>query len=420
MKTLPVWIAVVLVSLFAGVSISAAATPAPGVKPAPPQADLKVPGTYTNGKWKYIHTVRNAGTFSEGHFGSLLYENKPVPRPTRVNDHYQSPWGKMYWWGTKRHAFGAHGWHPMANKGKPMGRLLPVPGSPASRPAKLTDEQIAKLKGLLKDLGAADFQTREAAEAAIKKMGAAALPHVREHLKDKDAEVAERAGRIARYLEDLLPLRPSKVTATLSQDKKKYKVGERMRLTLTFTNRGSRSVLLTGGGWPLPWHAATDYVLKGPDGKRIKPTAINGPVGMTFAAMPPIAVAPNMPLRLPIHVNILKELARGSGQDKDAKAKPTPLAYLRTQAREYCFALPKAGKYTLQFRMVGKAAGGKPEPAPQIVPMQQGGQAQPLGPVGVRAQAFVFRPGPRLVPTADAKPLVGTIESNTVTFEVVK
>ncbi len=56
MKTLPVWIAVVLVSLFAGVSISAAATPAPGVKPAPPQADLKVPGTYTNGKWKYIHT----------------------------------------------------------------------------------------------------------------------------------------------------------------------------------------------------------------------------------------------------------------------------------------------------------------------------------------------------------------------------
>lgn len=403
MKMLPVWVVVVLVCLFASVSLSAGATPDPDIepelmpiRPALVKADLRTPGTYTSGKWKYILLVNCAGTRSEGCFGSLFYENKPVPTPTRVNDHYQSPWGKIYWRGTKRHGFGTQGWHSRANKKKLMGRLLPIPGSPAPRQVKLTDEQIVKLKVLIKDLGAADFQKREAAEAAIRKMGSGALPHVKKHLKDKDAEVAERTARIAKHLENLMPPKPSKVAVTLAMDKKKYKVGERMRLTLTFTNKGEKPVRLPGY---YCWLNAPSYILTGPDGKQIVCVMAVGKGGGK-PRLEHTLLAPG----------VLKQLTT------DGRfTKRKPFATLSLASTRNYFPLPSLGKYTLKFRITGKTVIG---------------QAQPLGPMSMlakaKAKAKVKVKAGRLLPAklpdppANNKLLVGTIESNTVTFEVVK
>ena len=66
-----------------------------------------------------------------------------------------------------------------------------APDQPAE-PPKLTDEQVTQVKKLVADLGSSDFQTREAAEEALRKIGPGALPYVREQAKSPDAEVGPR------------------------------------------------------------------------------------------------------------------------------------------------------------------------------------------------------------------------------------
>ena len=104
--------------------------PRPGLKPAggKPETTGK-PGTYKSGKWEYrLPMSGRPGTRGYASSGSLYYDGKGVPHfgPT-FNDHYLTPWGKMYWVGWPRIATGRHGWYLQPVSRTPMGRLLPLP-----------------------------------------------------------------------------------------------------------------------------------------------------------------------------------------------------------------------------------------------------------------------------------------------------
>jgi hypothetical protein len=57
------------------------------------------------------------------------------------------------------------------------------------------EADLAKVKGLVKQLGDDDFEVREKATAELIRLGAVALPELRKAAKDADAEVATRATR---------------------------------------------------------------------------------------------------------------------------------------------------------------------------------------------------------------------------------
>jgi hypothetical protein len=69
-------------------------------------------------------------------------------------------------------------------------------------PPNLTAEQKAEIEKLMADLAAADPQKREAASAALVKLGPAALAPLSEAAKSKDAEVAARAAAAAKLITD--------------------------------------------------------------------------------------------------------------------------------------------------------------------------------------------------------------------------
>ena len=98
---------------------------------------------------------------------------------------------------------------------------------------------------------------------------------------------------------------------------------------------------------------------------------------------------------------------------------PTGIAYLTFASGGHCFALPKAGKYTLKLRLVGRdpnapaAKPGELKPVPGGIP-QLRIQARKAG---VQRGIVIVQAGNV---AGNAKPLVGTVESNAVTFEVVE
>jgi hypothetical protein len=448
MKTDCLWV-IAAILLTAGVAVHAAdpsaeqpalRAEAPAILPAgppveAPKIDTRNGGTYTSGNWKYVYEIRAKGTRSEGRYGSLFYDGKAVAQPGAVNDHYATPWGKLYWWGAGRFRWGNHGWIPTPNKGRPLGKRLATPGGGPPPPPpvpKLTDAQIARLQKLLKDLGHDAYATRESAEEEIKKLGLGALEHVKKHVDNKDPEVAERAKRIVRHLEAMLPPKPSKVAVKLELDKKKYKVGERIRITLTFTNQGDRAVQMPRGGVYYPWQTSAAYVLAGPDGKPIAAQA-GGAVAVPRIARMGTILPPNRPLKRVVYVRLLakpttplKPPAQGG---KDGAKPPAPqakaVAYLQMSDRDKCLPLPKTGKYTLKFRMVRAAAKPGDAPAPvgadgvRIEMRQQGGGNVPVQQAQVvilNGKAIVLR-GPE---GGQIQPFVGIAESNAVTFEVAK
>lgn len=69
-------------------------------------------------------------------------------------------------------------------------------------PPEPTAEQKAEIEKLIADFGAADPQKREAASAAIVKLGPAALAALGEASKSKDAELAARAAAAAKVIAD--------------------------------------------------------------------------------------------------------------------------------------------------------------------------------------------------------------------------
>lgn len=66
---------------------------------------------------------------------------------------------------------------------------------------KVADEALkTEVAGLLKDFGSEDYQTREKAEKAAKKLGPKALEHLQEGMKSEDPEVRVRTDRVLRAI----------------------------------------------------------------------------------------------------------------------------------------------------------------------------------------------------------------------------
>jgi heat shock protein HslJ len=99
--------------------------------PGSPDFDYQNDHAFTSAPWEYRYSVGCKGTRSEGYFGVLLYNGNEVPVPGSINDHYQTPWGPLYWVGDPGTLFGDHGWmaHPLERE--PIGSLLPDPAETA-------------------------------------------------------------------------------------------------------------------------------------------------------------------------------------------------------------------------------------------------------------------------------------------------
>ncbi|MCK4982151.1 MAG: hypothetical protein KAS17_04455 [Victivallaceae bacterium] len=83
-------------------------TPAPKLK----IIDFNNSGTYTSGKWKYVYTITNKGSKSQGCLGELFYNGKRV-RPLRFLDFRKTPWGEIIQGGVTSVMSGkAEGWMP--------------------------------------------------------------------------------------------------------------------------------------------------------------------------------------------------------------------------------------------------------------------------------------------------------------------
>ncbi|MGE4545333.1 MAG: hypothetical protein AB7D06_14590 [Pedobacter sp.] len=50
-------------------------------------------GTFTEGDWSYVLTIRNPGSRSEGSEGRLYYQGREIPRPVQLSDFYDTPLG---------------------------------------------------------------------------------------------------------------------------------------------------------------------------------------------------------------------------------------------------------------------------------------------------------------------------------------
>lgn len=61
------------------------------------QQDPKKQGeTLTQGDWRYVLTIRNSGSRSEGSEGRLYYQGRELPRPVQLSDFYDTPLGRFY------------------------------------------------------------------------------------------------------------------------------------------------------------------------------------------------------------------------------------------------------------------------------------------------------------------------------------
>jgi len=85
-------------------------------------------GTYTSGKWKYVYTITNKGSKSQGCLGELFYNGKRV-RPLRFLDLRKTPWGNIVWVGNPPLLWKPKGWMPCkTSTAKQHGeKLVPIP-----------------------------------------------------------------------------------------------------------------------------------------------------------------------------------------------------------------------------------------------------------------------------------------------------
>jgi len=66
-------------------------------------------GIYISGKWKYIFTITNKGSKSQGCIGELYYNGKRVI-PARFLDLRKTPWGNIVWVGNPPLLWKPKGW----------------------------------------------------------------------------------------------------------------------------------------------------------------------------------------------------------------------------------------------------------------------------------------------------------------------
>jgi len=91
--------------------------------------DLNKSENYVSGRWGYQYALSNEGSRSEGYYGKLLFDGKPLPEPENINDYFQTPWGAIYWVGEPFVAFGVHGWMPNPVVRAKIGQRLPDPAT---------------------------------------------------------------------------------------------------------------------------------------------------------------------------------------------------------------------------------------------------------------------------------------------------
>lgn len=80
-------------------------------------------GTYISGKWKYVFTITNQGSKSQGCLGELYYNGKRVA-PSRFLDLRKTPWGNIVWVGNPPLLWNPKGW--MLRKKRHDKKLVPV------------------------------------------------------------------------------------------------------------------------------------------------------------------------------------------------------------------------------------------------------------------------------------------------------
>lgn len=119
-------IAILLSLLFVTVISVLAADSCP-VKTTGPKADQTIDGTYTYENWTYKFTVSNKGSRSEGYYGELSTDGKPVPEPSTINESICTPWGFMYWVGKPVVQFGSQGWMLHKNPHGSSGAFVSLP-----------------------------------------------------------------------------------------------------------------------------------------------------------------------------------------------------------------------------------------------------------------------------------------------------
>ncbi|MBU8902142.1 MAG: hypothetical protein KOO69_05340 [Victivallales bacterium] len=77
-------------------------------------------GTYISGKWKYVFTITNEGSKSQGRLGKLYYDGKRVT-PKCFLDLRKTPWGNIVWVGNPPLLWKPKGW--MLRKTSPTKNL---------------------------------------------------------------------------------------------------------------------------------------------------------------------------------------------------------------------------------------------------------------------------------------------------------
>lgn len=134
------------------------------------QIDLTRSGSYIAGRWTYMYAISNPGTRSEGYCGVLAFDDRILPAPKNVNDHYPTPWGEMYWVGQPVTAFGSHGWMTKPLPSRKDGTALPVPGQAAAVYVKvLTAEEAGLPNGpAVEDWLAAELLKLGVKDAAVR------------------------------------------------------------------------------------------------------------------------------------------------------------------------------------------------------------------------------------------------------------
>ncbi|HUT59766.1 MAG TPA: protease inhibitor I42 family protein [Phycisphaerae bacterium] len=118
---------------------SKAAPPPRPLVPGGPTAgriDREKSGTYTSGHWTFVYEIHAKGSRGEWSRGKLLYWTRPLEFPKGRNDHYDTPWGKLYYTGVASAPFGRMGWSPLPPTGGGEGKLLPAPD-----PGKIAPKQ---------------------------------------------------------------------------------------------------------------------------------------------------------------------------------------------------------------------------------------------------------------------------------------
>jgi len=119
---------------------------------------LSKEGTHQVGPWRYEYSVANKGTRSEGYYGKLFYHGQALAAPERINDYYETPWGRIYWAGQPTVLFGSHGWMTSPLARESVGQAL-------ADPAPLAEKTfVVRLKVLTaEELGTPDQQEHDRA-----------------------------------------------------------------------------------------------------------------------------------------------------------------------------------------------------------------------------------------------------------------